>query len=838
MEYKVIWDSSWETTFGLINYPLRDLANQPGGDGTYRVIVVPFVDSDGEDQLSDIMHLMGNRYIVDAAPQGDRVVFVRCGAFQGWHAHYKAAGIDVFDGKNHGKHTRILRSRLTEIGIVRDRYARIYMEPDAWTDEDTSTWSQDQKEMLVDGSLAVSRDLVAELIQERVGHSNPLRDLAQRNALRGVLEWSFRDLSDEGLLKGHALVMAERGLGRPGDGTPMPYIISPLVNLKKVVKFADMTKAYTVMQPKHAQSDPKMSANANIMLNAMRGRMQLYTDAQLSMIMHDHLQKARQEIEEGVIGTALRDTHSSAYEKARNLDVLDAFTSESRWSVLEAAMGGLDWRKSPALTRAAANGYWSGLIDSKGHPRFVMPNAVMAAVKTESMMRMAGYWVKVPRGHITHHELTGVWVVNDFDFVQDSFHLNGGTPDGDDYWYVIATKFTEGYRMMIFRLPMDSYMLFETDVDGIPYEWADGSVTNWWDMGGSLTMLPPMLSDLVDSGKVTVKGLPSQSKPAASKVGKPLTRATTRQEIQDVHDNGSAIGVYTNALHLYILTFGHYPPVILGSLSDIVDATDPDDIEAAQKMAFAWVRDVVLSGKPISRAYWTPRRRYFASVCRKLQVDVNTLNFTTKDKMSRERLVVDDEIKKFKVWEKAFGQANHALWDPDIVHYTTDQDLAIAHRLVRLFRGDVRAAYQEASQFGEEALTREQWIGIFSNIMDAIESRPEGPQRNSMIAALMVRAHNLPTIKFKEFNDNFICRQMKDETGDKAPWPYVMQFLRDTGIAIDDFRVVGDKVEPVYAKRAWAFRLTCPECGLEHRTTNIDAFWRWVEFGGYCRNCR
>lgn len=846
---------------GGLRRVIADSLSSLVGTGEYIIGVLPHPKN--ADDLEVALHFAAHPAMNDVYVDKDKIVYVNITGASGWHTQFDAAGITVTNGKNHNKYRKSVY-RPTEIGFEFPDDVEItikVLEADevrSLSHEDLSSYSDEQVEMIADGMFVFS-DPVWRMMLDSVEGNNSVFKTARRNTrVRKAHEFNVRLLSEAGFVKGDA-VLAH------GDLPSGVMFYTSRANVKEAIRIVEGGKRFLIAQP----NGGKDSAFSNIQELAWffavpNGTTQLFTMERLGSALKDHLEKSFQEIASGKLTERFSDVESFVWRVMKDLDEegkVNTFTLLQRWSVIEAAMRGFDYRTSPSMLNSVATNHRTSMKDINGHPRFPLPNAEYKAVKSVTMLRMAGYDVDTPQsGFIEYHEPMDVWFVCDRDWI-DSY-IDFGGQDGDDHFTVMSIVDSNGeHRIITWRMPMDSYKMFRTTSGGISYTDAKGNETFAFQMSrnSDVDRFPKPLSTLIEEGKVTLTGLPSKNREKSNAPTHKLTREDVMDEIRALSGQNAALGAYVNSLFLYRWVFGTLPEQIPGMISDVVDTNDPEDAAFILEYSANLVKKVLDSGRAIPRAYWNTTREYGFNRVLESYREVHPeyqVNFSTDDKLSRMTEMLDESIRRFDKRVKVFGQDNHALIDDSILALFPSNDpvLAEARRLVMEFRGRFPAEtemkkqkYQEEvrswdgttpTPFMPKSFDSDAWIRIRSGTMDAITSR-DGDERDRLVLALYVVANSMPTKTAKEFNDNFLVASQTDESGnDVGPFQYFIQALRNYGYVADTFTIDDDGIlDPEYRDiRTWT--LTCNGCGNKHRTARQEQYESYMANGGICKRCR
>lgn len=839
-----------ETDLGGLNlYGLRALASL--GDGTFRVATLPYPKDDAE--LATALKVLNHEKVVFAYRDKTKLVFVMVGGFSNWLEPFSKAGINILKAKNWAKQLKAF-TRPTEVGFTffaeRDNNIEIIDDVRGFSDEDLSEFDDDQVEGILDGMFVFDRSLTDLMLDSMEPNKDPVKAARQIMRIKNAHGFNVRVVEDR-YIKGDALPSKK----------PLPKGVQFLTsgaNIKGAIKSESDGMRLFIAQPHSGSNMAMLSIQENLWLNAVpNGTTQMFTDKMFRIILDDYFERAYQSLISGELTERFSDIESAMYASMKDMDeseVAESFSKIMRWSVVASAMRGFDYRTSPTLIDAVARGFTDGMFDRNGHARIQIPNASFKPIKSVSMLKAAGYKVRVKRGSMRLYKPLDVYVISDHDWVNS--HLDFGTHDGDDTWKVWAVNIEGKVYYMTWRLPMDSYVVFEADDEGIPYTWATGETTYSFELNGTIDTLPEPLSVLIKTGKVNLTGLPSANRPKVVEDPRPLAKEDMAEAIRESMNIQPGLGAWVNALFLYRAVFRRMPEKMLSIISDVVDTTDPDDMEMVMSESRKLVEEVLRSGKPIPSAYWNSpwRVKSFNRIAEDLGIKPN---LSVNGKLDRQQAMVADAIKKFRDRVRTFAQSNHALVDQSIMALfpAGNRELKQATSLMKAFRISVARAnnglneqysemlleWRDSGSMGKTprkpVLTSEQWIVLYAPIMEAIESLPEGDERDRFVLALYVVAHTVPTTR-GAFSDNFIMTSMRKDGEFAAPFPYLMQALQNFGYIADDLKVNDKGVLELEYQDMRTWTLTCSCCKAEYLTANPDMPQAFADNGGVCKSCR
>jgi hypothetical protein len=805
------------------------------------------------------------------------IVYVNYVGVDGWLEPFTAAGISVTMNKNHGKYSKqTYRPTTTGLQLPDDMDITVrIMETDevrAFSSEDLSSYSDDEVEMILDGMFVLSKDIWDMLVASTEGNKDPFKSHRRHQKVRNVREMNVRLWTELGFIKGNAICAH-------GDLPGGVMVLTSRANVKSAISVTNGGKRFIIAEPDGGKNE----AYSNIQLLAWfhavnAGTTQLLTQDMLQRVLDDHLEKSYQQVINGELTERFSDVDSFVWQQMKSLGI-PGNTVMNRWSVVEAAARGFDYRTSPAMLKTVATNNRTSMVDANGHPRFPLPNAHFKTVKSVSMLRLAGYKVKTPtKGFIEYHPGTDTWFLCDSDWIDHSVDFGGH--DGDDHFTIMSVQDSHGkHRILVWRMPMDSYAMFRTSQKGISHVDSKGTETFAFQMSAksNLDTMPKPLGRLISEGHVTFTGLPSQSKtPRYS--GQSLTREDVMDQIRGLSGQNAALGAYVNSLFLYRWVFKTLPSTMPGMLSDVVDSSDPDDVQYVLNYSANLVREVLDSGRPISRAYWHTTRAFgFEKVLNEYREDHPDFqpNFVDNDKLSMMTRSMGNAIEKYdrKIYD--FGQKNHALVDPSIraLFKNGDPELVMARKLVRDFR--LRFP-KETARRGEEhqqavkdwlesegpkgpkpiepkSFSSEAWVRIRSGIMDGYEyldkdgnvidscqgiTSFEGDERHRLVLALYVMAHSMPLSSKKAMNDNFITSSQADNGEDVGPFRFLMDALAAYGYIASDL-VIDDigSARLIYEDRK-TWHLTCRSCNTTYYVAKREQLESFRANDKTCKNCR
>lgn len=862
---------SWPDLGGMKRTVADFLADLVGATG-YIIGVLPHPRN--SEELDVALKWAADECINHVYVDKSDIVYVNYVGVDGWLAPFTVAGITVTDGKNHGKYEK-QAYRPTTCGLPlpddMDISVRI-LEVDevrAFSHEDLSSYSDDQVEMILDGMFVLSRDIWDMLVQSVDGNKDPFKTDRRKRKVNNVREMNVRLWTEQGFIKGNAI----RARGDLPGGV---MVYTSRANVKSAIKVTDGGKRFIIAEPDGGKNEAYSNIQALAWFHAVtNGTTQLFTQDMLTKVLNDHLEKSYQQVINGELTERFMDVESFLWRQMKDLGI-PGNTVLNRYSVVEAAARGFDYRTSPSMLNSVATNHRTSMVDANGHPRFPLPNAHFKTVKSVSMLRLAGYKVKTPKkGFIEYHPGADVWFLCDSDWIDHSVDFGGH--DGDDHFTVMSVRDSRNnHRILVWRMPMDSYAMFRTSTKGIPHVDSEGTETFAFQMSAKsdLDRMPKPLGQLISEGAVTFTGLPSQGKSANTSI-QDLTRDHVMDQIRGLSGQNAALGAYVNSLFLYRWVFKTLPSTMPGMLSDVVDSSDPDDVQFVLDYSANLVREVLASGRPISKAYWATTRAYgFEKVLKEFLADNpgHRVNFVDNDKLSIMTKTMADAIAKYDRKISIFAQENHGLVDESIraLFPKGNPIMVDAKKLVLDFRGRFPAEnrrmeeeYQESLRESNgtgvvpekpKSLSPEAYIRIRSGIMEGLWHNKgkedekllvpgilqrEGDERDLLLLALYVAAHDMPLKSTGKVNDNFvITSQVDTDGGDVGPFRYLMDALANYGYIAADLSIDGDGNARHEYRDTRTWNLTCTSCNTTYYVAKQEQTESFRASGRVCKRCR
>ena len=862
---------SWPDMGGMKRVVADFFSDLVGSKG-YIIGVLPHPRNpeDLQTALQWAAHPANNHVYVDK----NHIVYVNYVGVDGWLAPFTAAGITVTDGKNHGKYEKqAYRPTTCGLPLPDDMDITVHIleadEVRAFTHEDLSSYSDDEVEMILDGMFVLSRDIWDMLVQSVDGNKDPFKTDRRKRKVNRVREMNVRLWTEQGFIKGNAI----RARGELPGGV---MVYTSRANVKSAIKVTDGGKRFIIAEPDGGKNEAYSNIQALAWFHAVtNGTTQLFTQDMLSKSLNDHLENAYQQVINGELTERFTDVESFLWKQMKDLGI-PGNTVLNRYSVVEAASRGFDYRTSPSMLTSVAINHRTNMVDNNGHPRFPLPNAHFKTVKSVSMLRLAGYKVETPKkGFIEYHPGADVWFLCDSDWIDHSVDFGGH--DGDDHFTVMSVRDSRNnHRILAWRMPMDSYAMFRTSTKGIRHVDSKGTETFAFQMSAKsdLDRMPKPLGQLIREGLVTFTGLPSQGKPANTDI-QALTRDHVMEQIRGLSGQNAALGAYINSLFLYRWVFKTLPSTMPGMLSDVVDSSDPDDVQFVLNYSANLVREVLASGRPISKAYWNTTRAFgFEKVLKEFLSDNpgHRVNFADNDKLSLMTKTMTDAIVKYDRKINIFAQENHGLVDESIraLFPNGSPIMADARKLVLNFRSQIPEENARKEEEHQQALndwngqgnppemikglSSEAWVRIRSGIKEGLWHKKgevdekllvpgilqrEGDERDLLLLALYVAAQDMPLKSTGKVNDNFvITSQVDTDGGDVGPFRYLMDALANYGYIAADLMIDDDgNANHVYHDiRTW--NLTCVSCNTSYYVAKQEQKEAFRASGRVCKRCR
>jgi len=372
--------------------------------------------------------------------------------------------------------------------------------------------------------------------------------------------------------------------------------------------------------------------------------------------------------------------------------------------------------------------------------------AVYEQIISESMARMAGFFIVVEPGHIRRLNDLEVHVVNDLDWIE-MYESHGGC-DQDDFFKLFYRTIEGGERdgqkvVIAMRSPngFGEYSIFKyTEGDWYPvWKLADASERSFLPVSGR--GWPKRLSQAIIDGDVCYSGLPSQNNPNKKSLSDAYTKQDVINDLEASISTGS-VGKFVNATMLWASVFQRHRQVQVCSLEDAIDGyvqtNVVEDRHAIDSDANEMVYQIIASGIPVDRSIWDATNRNFKSYLKpgqwveKYEGTITQMNFLCRkyfnDFVARIRAHSQTNIKPLPM-VKSLGYR---------MHFIARYDL-------KKFRQLIMNTNSQMTNDQGGRIDRQGWDMIYQTIVDKIDSFETDNDRYDYVLGLYLVTMTDPT---------------------------------------------------------------------------------------------
>jgi len=624
---------------GYVNGPLRSVNNcqfgfydigtlrqalEYSGEEYFRVGAVELPENKRE--FDEIKRIIEHPSIQYALVDKNKVVFVQIGKHDTDPENY-APWMDIFHEMGYsvrggGKTAKRLKAfhRPTLLNAhfkVEECAISLFSEGDEFSrfkdllSDPDSGYTEEQRCRLVDGGMIISDRLIQKAIKNVPNYTpGPTDDpdeylynpAVRQELIKGLLNaktFNVRLITIDGMLKGNAFV--SKRLPKSID------VISWDGNLKKEVTYLGGVRF--LAEPQGAK--PRVHTDDQTLANFPM----LFTKEDMECWLKEEYAK--------LFDSAVKDQSLMNWKNIYQRSWRDRVDPEDEESQARMNYVGYRWRAmgmkvtdSPWLFETLAIGSAKPMEE-----KIPIACAVYEQIISESMARMAGFFIVVEQGYIRRLNELEVHVVNDLDWIE--MYASHGGCDQDDFFKLFYRTMEGGDRdgqkvVIAMRSPngFGEYSIFKyTEGDWHPtWKRADGSEQSFLPVTGR--GWPKRLSQAIADGDVSYSGLPSQINPQKT----PLSDAYTRQDVINdlkASTSTSSVGKFVNATILWASVFQKHRPVQVCSLEDAIDGyvqtSVVEDRLAIDSDADTMVREIIASGMPVDRSIWDATNRNFKS---------------------------------------------------------------------------------------------------------------------------------------------------------------------------------------------------------------------------------
>ncbi|MEO1666693.1 MAG: hypothetical protein AAFU54_18795 [Chloroflexota bacterium] len=422
----------------------------------------------------------------------------------------------------------------------------------------------DVVEKVWDGAGVVSRDMLTKMIDQLPDDMDPRLRAKTIRELRYAKRVEFTIMTEEGQLKGHAMV---------SENLSTDFVIPR--DLKTQVKLTDPSKRYVAFEFPHGHDHMNLDVQSAINLSPF------FEGDQLIEWLEDDFEIFEESVRTGDITSAMAKLD-------KNITQEDL----QKWALREFAASGGDINWSGSFVNSYMNNYLkrvNTLTDPESKLKLPVPGGryyVMPAM----VGRRANMPVSVGRGEVFIDHDTGTAWVNDQDWIelQDSAsygnpsvdmndrwgiaNILGGADNDDALWVHPFTDHDGERKMLLWRSPNEAgeYVTLKPTTQSSDLAWhtVDGDVL--YPQADSRR-----LSERADRLQVIDRGLIDlnpqvDDRPQTDGTGTPLHIAM-RNAAQREQVNAALLGSVCNYQMVYRAVHGTHPPERPAPLEDVID---------------------------------------------------------------------------------------------------------------------------------------------------------------------------------------------------------------------------------------------------------------------------
>jgi len=731
------------------------------------------------EEYSQVVDIVNYPNVEYALVDKDKLVFFVTPATNGWLTEFTELGYHVYAGEKTNKrlksfHRATLLSHIfpkEELGLVIVEDTS-YTNYDFFNDPDIPDYMRDPDVLkrLLDGGFVISNRIVNRAIQnlpvieDFVNEDNeyyfdPIVRAEHVKFLKNSNVFNARIIMEQGFLKGNAF---------KADLPEGIDIITSAVNIKKEITYDN---GYSfIAEPQSAKS--KVTTDEQTIINLPN----LFPIEDLQYWLKEEFAKLfNNAINDKLITANWKSFFTRTWKDDQSIEENESRLKTAYYALLHKHSGG-KLTDSPWLFETTAINKASQYrkIDRNGIVRYVfpIPCSVYEQVISESLARMAGEEINVPRGSILRSATLQCHVVNDIDWLE-MYESHGGH-DQDDFFKIFYREFIgdeiTGKKVVIARSPngFGEYSIF----DYVEGEWNPA----WIDSQENEIRFPKVngdgwpkrLSEALRDGDVVYTGLPSQSKPKKDYYG----TYTKQHFLEDVNVamSGGSIGKYVNAYMIWSGVFQKHRPQHLCSLEDAVDICinpkDIEDVKLIDQESFKMIREVIESGKPVDRVLWYGRR---GNVMLSRGETVTLVDGTLTQMHRFADFYYKDYCKKISAWAQANAR-------PSDVVLELGTRLHFSHALpaINEFRKIIKRENNDNVTEAEQKLKRKSWESIYHYAEHLINRFKRIEDRHDFVIALWSASLKKKTKVSGRISDQIVFNRIV--------YPYLLEALQFYGI--------------------------------------------------------
>ena len=739
------------------------------GEGGYKVWTLPIPED--EEQFNKACALVNSPNVQYALVDKDKLVFVVVDGAPGWMSKINELGYQVHSGPKTNKRLKsfhrptLLNAHFDNLNIkiVEPTHYSRYNFIDQNDDWGVSSEFRNPEviDRLLDGGFIISRRLIQESVKNIPFHTpdNSLEDhdyyydpRLYQNMVDTLLESTVvnaRIIYKDGFLKGNAFV---------ADLPEGIDVITAQTNIKSEITYPNGYRFLAEPQgPK-----PRVITDPQTIVNFPK----LFRKSDMEMWLREEYKKMFDMATSGKLLTNWKYIYQRTWRETDSPEEMEARARMAyvgyRWTA-----AGFKVTESPWLFETIAISHAKPLQKA-----IVIPCAVYEQIIPESLARMAGHDLLVDEGTIVRCNPLGCHVVNDIDWLemyeshggmdQDDFfklfyrEMEGGEFDGEKV--VIVARSPNGFgEYSIFRYVENNWAPTWHMADGTPVMFPKVNGRGW----------PKRLSEVISSGAVSHKGLPSESLPKVKRSG-PYTQQDVIRDIKIAMAGGN-VGGYVNACVAHSSVIGKHRPSQLCTLESAIDkCINPDDIAdviAIDNEANLMMREVIESGKPIDEDLYYQRKikRYL-----KRGETVELYN----GKTTQVNTLCNEYFRRYSNSIRDWSQQNAR--PNDIIHRLADRLRHQAYPVLRKFRMDLYNTNSTEVTKSSGAIQRNSWENLYLGIVDKITSYERILDSYDFVIALYSESIKNPT-SYGKITDQIVMNRFV--------FPYLEEALQYYGIA-------------------------------------------------------
>lgn len=539
----------------------------------------------GKDDSADlaaecIERVLDTSRVQAAYVDAGKLVVLAAAEKTGWCGAFRRHGLEVKDGGKAAKRLKVLMNRYLYTQVFQPKQFSIQVITDP------------VQEKRLDGAFLVRQSCVVEVIEGTEAASPEQKRRARGTRLgsgRVVVPVGTPAVEEGGLIKGNYVVVPDHLMPAGVD------VVTHITNVKKEIRGA---RTWIVM------FEPQVSGHeVRTNVQAMVNLKELFPEEQVKSWIDRHVRQVADQITSG----ALMDDFARLAElqKEHEEEGVDSHYLRIRYSALEFVKCGLTYWHSPSLVRRLYESHTKTIVEQKPTRAYgLVPSGVRVAVPfskdmqvvSASLARLCSSQCEPRRGELLLDKVYGFAVVNDYDWLE--MNPSHGGCDQDDHFMLFFRLVKGQKKVIVLRNPssMGEYSVFDTQEED----------TGWPTV--NLGNAPMRLSEAIKEGAVKVVGLPR----AQEQYRESYQLASVMREVRKALRVSLSPGKYVNADMLHALVFDEQREVLVDTMENVIDACTQGGsvaaVVAVRKEADRLVGEVLASGKPIDRTFWTSRQ--------------------------------------------------------------------------------------------------------------------------------------------------------------------------------------------------------------------------------------